>query len=111
MLELKSREMTTDEHGVRIHDPNPAATRSVEQRGVAGPQGGPAARDKEVRTGAAPDSVQISSLAEHLSATDAHSVAREARIERLAADVASGRYNPDPEAIAKAMVKEASAGE
>ena len=102
--------MTTDEQGVRIHDPNPAATRSVEQRGVTGPQGGSTARGKEVSPGSGPDSVQISSLAEHLS-SDPNSAAREARIERLAADVASGRYKPDPEAIAKAMVKEATAGE
>lgn len=112
-MELKSIEMTTDEQGVRIHDPNPAATRSVEQRGVTGPKdsAGAGVRGKDVRGGAAPDSVSISSLAEHLSATETGSAEREARVARLASDVAAGRYQPDPHVIAKALVKEAGAGE
>jgi flagellar biosynthesis anti-sigma factor FlgM len=57
------------------------------------------------------DSVALSSLAERVAALDANSAERAARTDRLAAEVASGRYEPDPLAISRAMIEVALAGE
>ncbi len=52
------------------------------------------------KAGAAPDSVQISSLSSKISELQSGSPEREAMLERLAAQVAAGSYEPDPAAIA-----------
>ena len=56
------------------------------------------------------DRVQISQLAEFLRTPDTGDAERAQRVRELAADYAAGRYHPDPVAIAKGLVREATMG-
>lgn len=53
-----------------------------------------------------PDHVQLSSLAETVKAADPSSAERAARLNQLSAEVASGRYRADADAVADAMISE-----
>jgi len=53
------------------------------------------------------DEIQLSQLAGHLKAQSPGSVEREAKIEQLRTQVASGTYHPDNEKISHAMIDEA----
>ena len=57
------------------------------------------------RSGAG-DEVSLSGLAEQISSQEAHSPAREARLARLAEQVALGTYEPDPAAVADGLIAE-----
>jgi flagellar biosynthesis anti-sigma factor FlgM len=61
--------------------------------------------------GGSGDEVSLSGLAEQIHAQEAHSPARQARLERLAERVALGSYEPDPEAVAEGLISEAGARE
>ena len=60
------------------------------------------------RSGAAgqSDQVQLSSLAESVQSLEPNSAANQARLDRLAEMVASGRYTPDAEAIAEQLIQD-----
>lgn len=52
------------------------------------------------------DHVQLSSLAESVQSLEPNSAANQARLDRLAEVVASGRYAPDAEAIAEKVIQD-----
>jgi anti-sigma28 factor (negative regulator of flagellin synthesis) len=100
--------------GVRIHN-NPSPPPQVTDRTTHKTQ----QADSNATTNAAvpghlPDNrldrVHISSLAEVLRAPDTSASERAQRVRELAAEYAAGRYNPDPIAIAKGLVREATVG-
>ena len=53
------------------------------------------------------DRVELSSLSASLRAEDAESPERAALIEKLAADYAAARYNPDPLEVSKKIIADA----
>ena len=53
------------------------------------------------------DRVELSNLSASLRAEDAESPERSALIEKLAADYATGRYNPDPLEVSKKIIADA----
>jgi flagellar biosynthesis anti-sigma factor FlgM len=57
------------------------------------------------------DRVALSDLSARLRELSESAAAREARIERLAEEFAAGRYEPDPGAVADAMIAEAELNE
>jgi len=80
---------------------------------TANHDGSTAAKPGEVGSGQ--DEVQLSSLADRVSAgslgTDPSvSAERSARIEHLTKLVQSGQYNPDPEKVADSMIRDMLSG-
>lgn len=70
---------------------------------------------KSGKSGASQDEVQLSSLADRVSAgnlsTDQTvSAERSARIEQLGKLVQSGQYNPNPEKVADSMIRDMLSG-
>ncbi len=57
------------------------------------------------------DRVSLSDLSARLREISESPEARQQRIERLAAEFAAGRYEPDPGAVADALIAEAQLGE
>ena len=55
------------------------------------------------------DQVQLSSLAESVQSLDANSDVSKARLEQLSKLVASGKYQPDAEAVADRMIEDSMA--
>jgi flagellar biosynthesis anti-sigma factor FlgM len=96
---------------MRINDPNMTAA------GAAG-LGSTKAVDSDHRAQKRPnvgggqgasDQIQLSQLAESLAVEQPESAERAAKLERLRVAVEKGQYKPDPEEIAKGLVKEATA--
>ncbi len=52
------------------------------------------------------DQVQLSSLAQSVQSLEPDSAATQARLDQLAKLAASGKYAPDPEAIAERMIED-----
>jgi flagellar biosynthesis anti-sigma factor FlgM len=106
---------------MRINDPNASGISSATVGIAKNSDGTGKTGGRQGTSGASgsSDEIQLSRLAGHL--TDAQgavsgslsceetSPERQARIDQLAALVQSGSYNPDPTAIAQAMVDEAKA--
>jgi hypothetical protein len=55
----------------------------------------------------APDRVELSNLSASLRAEDSESPERAALVDKLAADYAAGRYNPDPLEVSKKIIADA----
>jgi len=98
---------------MKIHDAGTAGIRSdgvgqsqaLEQQGRKGQVGVSGAQ-----AGSGGDEVQLSSLAESVSALDSLSVQRQEKIEQLKAEFEAGKYRADPEAISKALIEEGQGG-
>jgi hypothetical protein len=90
---------------MKINDLNPAALTGLTTGSLSSLQGvGAYGRAGRGGYGPAPDQVQLSSASRLASsALAAHS----ARLSQLKSLVASGDYNPPPEAIGQSMVSEA----
>ena len=57
-----------------------------------------------------PDQIQLSELSRQMRLLSADSPERQARIEQLSAEVASGRYDVDPGLISASLIEESSLG-
>ena len=72
--------------------------------------GGKAKQKGAVAGALSNDNVQLSDLSSALQSLQSDSPERTAHLERLAADVASGRYKPDVREVSKGIVDEALKG-
>jgi len=94
---------------MRVHDTssgNVEARRLAEQqRTEATGQAKPESKGAEGKAGS--DRLQLSTLATRIQAEDVDSPERTAKLEKLAADYAAGRYQPDSDAISEKLIDEA----
>ncbi len=102
---------------MRVNDPNlnPAALNSTSANGAAST--GKTAQLDPVRiqssnssvnqTGERGDEVQLSSLSSKINESQSGSVEREAYLEKLRLEVASGQYEADPQQTAAGIIKDA----
>lgn len=90
---------------MRIQDSNatPIGSRGLEKTDGAEATGRSRGRGAELRSGGG-DSVELSSLGSQLARLTADSPERAARLEQLAADVASGRYQVDAQAVSQRLL-------
>jgi anti-sigma28 factor (negative regulator of flagellin synthesis) len=94
---------------MRVNDTNSGnveAGRLAEQR-RAEPAGKHETPPEGVKSGEARDRLQLSTLASRMHAEETESPERTAKLERLAADFAAGRYEPDSEAISDRLIDDA----
>lgn len=61
----------------------------------------------DTSSSSSPDQVQVSGLGQALRAADPNSPERAAHLEKLSADIESGRYKVDSTEIAKSIIKDA----
>ena len=95
---------------MRIDDTNtgglgPTELNRAQATEAAGRTGTGAAQRKGGGDGS--DLVNLSSLAERVSALGQNSPQQQARLDRLRSIVESGQYQPDPEAISESIIQEA----
>lgn len=74
------------------------------QKAKAVHQKTPAGASIEIGSGPSPDSVQMSRLAGAIRADDLNTPERAAKIERLEAEVRSGKYQVDSQALSRSLV-------
>lgn len=93
---------------MKINDPKLAGLTSSQVGGAQAPES-PAERQKKTeKSGEIPrDRVSLSELSSKVRALDSESPERAARLERLSAEVAAGRYHVDAVEVARKMVSDA----
>lgn len=85
---------------------NPAGVDRTRPADVAETQPGQRS-DKQAGAAGGGDRVALSDLSVRLRELSESAAAREERIERLAAQFEAGKYDPDPAAVADALIAEA----
>jgi flagellar biosynthesis anti-sigma factor FlgM len=87
---------------LRLTTDTSAGTRSVDRV-----QGGGSSPGASGKSGDSTDEVSLSSLASQLQGLQPDSEQRLGRVDALREAVASGRYSPDPAAVAGSIISEA----
>jgi hypothetical protein len=93
---------------MKVNDPKLA---NLMPSQVGGPQATETVGEKQKKTegirSAAGDQVNLSTLGSKVRELDTESPERAASLEKLAAEVQAGRYNPDPATVSRKIVADA----
>jgi hypothetical protein len=98
---------------MNVNDPNLSGLSNAGLGGASGASGARPVDNQKSTSGAgrradrSTDLVQLSDLSRQLRASDLDSPERLAQLDKVRADVQSGRYQPDPVTIAQAVVRNA----
>ena len=93
---------------MKVNDPNSPGVHSTQVgRSQQSEQVTGARSSQSAAISGGGDEVQLSNLSRELRALEEGSPEREAHLEKLAEEYASGRYRPDTAAVSSAIIREA----
>ena len=92
---------------MKVNDPKLAGLTSSQVGGTQAPDSAERQKKVESTREASRDRVSLSELSSKVRELDSESPERAARLERLSAEIAAGRYHVDPHEVARKMVDDA----